>query len=391
MGGGAGMGGMGGRGGGFRTQRFQIRSVNAWIILICVGVFVFDALLASSGFMREVPVARQIRADATSLPKNALIVLDSVTEVYPDRSSALVGRRYHRIIDGRSPAAMALKSTIEQYGFDKLSREQGALLSQLTVGREFYIPMSPLASLGHFSTLYGFQKMEVWRLITFQFLHGSVMHLFFNMFGLFIFGRLVEQHLGSRRYLAFYLICGIFGGVSYLILNFIGAVLGISLPGALATPTWTPLIGASAGVFGVIVACAYIAPNMVIQLIFPPIPLKMKWFAYGYVAIAAYNLLTSGNNAGGDAAHIGGAIAGYYFIRNAHLLRDFFSVFSAKTSKPRKTSAPKRRVANRAVPGDDQIDRILAKVATQGIQSLTEKERKALKNATEAQRQSGDR
>lgn len=230
---------------------------------------------------------------------------------------------------------------------------------------------------GHFSTYFGFQRLEVWRLVTFQFLHGGLMHLFFNMFGLWVFGGMVEQYLGFRRYAAFYLVCGIFGGISYLILNLLGAGLGLKLPGVLINDLHTPLVGASAGVFGVIMACAYIAPNAVVQLVFPPVPLRLKWFAYGYVAIALFNLIAQGQNAGGDAAHIGGAIAGFFFIRNAHLLRDFFDIFG--------DSRQGRRVA-RSRPDAGEVDRILSKLHTDGFRSLTDAEKATLRRDTESRR-----
>lgn len=232
---------------------------------------------------------------------------------------------------------------------------------------------------GHFSTFEGFQRLEVWRLVTFQFLHANFWHLFFNMFGLWIFGSLVEQYLGSKRYLAFYLTCGIFGGLMYLLLNLLGIglhQLGVHVPGVLIQRTNVPLIGASAGVFGVILACAYIAPDLTIQLLFPPIPLRMRTFAYAYVAIALFNLLMGGHNAGGDAAHIGGAIAGFFFIRNAHLLTDFFDVLN--DSRKQKHHA--------GGPNASEVDRILAKVRESGIASLSEREKRALRRATDAGR-----
>src|SRR6185436_18755240 len=117
---------------------------------------------------------------------------------------------------------------------------------------------------------------------------------------------------------------------------------------------------ASAGVFGVIMAAAYIAPNAIVQLLFPPIPLKLKWFAYGYVALAAANLLRGGHNAGGDAAHVGGALAGYFFVRNAHLLRDFFDVIGRRTPA----------AGGPATEADTQeLDRILQKVGRDGLAS----------------------
>lgn len=233
---------------------------------------------------------------------------------------------------------------------------------------------------GHFSTATLF-KLEVWRLISFQFLHAGILHLFMNMMGLYFFGAMVEQYLGKKKYLAFYLVCGICGGLAYLLLNLAGilaAKMGLTnIPGLLYGNAATPLVGASAGVFGVILACAFIAPNAVVQLLIPPIPLKMKFFAYGYVAIAFISVVFGASNAGGEAAHIGGAIAGFFFIRNSHLLRDFFDIFDDSRKKP---DAP--------APGqtDAEVDRILDKVRDKGLHSLSDKERATLERASQRKR-----
>jgi membrane associated rhomboid family serine protease len=249
---------------------------------------------------------------------------------------------------------------------------------------------SLLHEYGHFSTATGmfYQQgnqlhlsLEVWRLVTFQFLHSpdNIWHLVLNMFGLWVFGPIVEEALGRRKYLAFYLVCGIAGGVMYMLLNLLG-LMRIPLPGVLDISPFTPLVGASAGVFGVIMACAYIAPKSEV-MIFGLIPVQMKWIAYGYVGLSVFNLLTSGSNAGGDAAHIGGAIAGFFFIRNSHHLMDFFDILG--DSRPPKPGRPDRRgksAGYRKAKGDvdDKIDRILEKVSREGIQSLTDRDRKLL-------------
>lgn len=225
--------------------------------------------------------------------------------------------------------------------------------------------------------------LEVWRYITFQFIHANFLHIFFNMFGLWVFGPLVEARLGGRRYLAFYLACGVFGAITYLILNVLGA-MQVSLPGVLINDPHTPLVGASAGVFGVIMAAAHFQPNTVLQLIFPPVSLRMRTFAWIYFGIALFNLLIAGHNAGGDAAHVGGAIAGFFLVRRPHLLHDFFDVFS--NSNKKKASRGRAGGRRRSGPDPREIDRILSKVATQGLQSLSESEKRALKNATESQR-----
>jgi rhomboid family protein len=328
-------------------------SITTWIIVINIAVFVLDALLSHAG----IPVL-------ISNPQKV------------DLASARVERDFRLLNDDVATNAQRHQVGLTLYRSVFTANGQPA-------GHLVYEVFPPLQALGHFSTYSGFwPRMQVWRLITFQFLHASIMHIFFNMFGLWVFGGLVETHLGRKRYAAFYLVCGIFGGLAYLTLSVIEGVLHIQLPGGFEN-IHTPLIGASAGVFGVIVASAYIAPDSVVVLLFPPIPLKLKWFAYGYVALAAFAVITGAKTSGGDAAHLGGAFAGYFFIRNAHLLRDFFDIFSDSRKPPRPRSAERPR---RSSPSRDEVDRILAKVGTEGLHSLSDAERRTLREATDLER-----
>lgn len=245
--------------------------------------------------------------------------------------------------------------------------------------------MDPVSYYGHFSTARAVFGLEVWRFITFQFLHGSPMHIAFNMLGIFFLGRIVEDQLGPKKFLAFYLVCGVFGGVMYLLLNLLGSVVGLQVPGVLPNHPATPLIGASAGVFGVVMACAYIAPNSTVQLLFPPIPMKMKVFAYGFVALAFIMLLFGSQNAGGEAAHLGGAIAGFFFIRNSHLLVDFFDVLG-DSRKPKAPKPPKGHRRGGGGASQQEVDRVLEKVQASGLGSLNAREREILREATDRQR-----
>ncbi len=352
-------------------------SFNSWIILLNVIVFVADVatqqfpvpVLIGETFNREVDksfaqnaVTDGVRRDMADRPLPARVPYayrDASGNVHPDPQGRSApnpafqngGDFYLRIMDKRSPGEI--------------------------VGSRHYIMMSPVQAYGHLSTAYGIYRFEMWRYVTFQFLHANITHIFFNMFGLWIFGGMVEQYLGSKRYAAFYLTCGIFGALSYLLLNLLGVGLHRPIPGLLTDSIYTPLVGASAGVFGVIMACAYIAPNAIVQLIFPPIPMRLKWFAYGYVVVAAWNLLRGGANAGGDAAHIGGAIAGFFFIRNAHLLRDFFDIFG----NARGRGGARIGIAGTIDSDSTEVDRILGKVAREGLGSLSEGERSTLRRA----------
>jgi len=327
-------------------SRLRLVSVNTWIIAINVAVFVLAGFTGTVGQL--VLLDRQLSVPAETL--NATPV-----EAIPQNEQ-------------RPPAG----SIVQRRLVDPSTRQQ--------VGVAVYRVMDPFNAWGHFSTETGFFRLEVWRLVTFQFLHAGIFHIAFNMLGLYFFGPLVEQYLGKKRFAAFYLMCGICGGLTYLLLNLVGAV-GIALPGALDVSTTTPLVGASAGVFGIIMACAYIAPTVTVRLLFPPIPMQMRTMAYIFVGFAALNLFFfQGANQGGDAAHLGGAVAGYFFIRRPHLLRDFFDVFGPKKGGVKRVP---RKAKKAAVKREMEVDAVLDKVKAEGIGSLSEAEKRVLREATE--------
>ncbi|MBL0927282.1 MAG: rhomboid family intramembrane serine protease [Phycisphaerales bacterium] len=254
-----------------------------------------------------------------------------------------------------------------------------AASGQLVGFRRVFIE-KPLTAIGHFSTGKGFVELQVWRLVTFQFLHVNEIHLLLNMLGLWFFGPAIEQHLGSRRqFLAFYFVCGIAGALMYLALNLAGYLIGKPLPGLLFIDLYTPLIGASAGVFGVLLASAYVAGRETMY-VFLVIPMKIRTGAYLMAAISVLTLLRSGWNAGGEAAHLGGAVAGFFFIRYPHLLLDFFDEFLFGGSS-RKSPAPARPRPDRQA----RVDAILDKVHRQGLSSLTDAERRILERASKSQ------
>jgi membrane associated rhomboid family serine protease len=327
-------------------------SINIWIIVANIAVFGVQALLAG----HTVPLYTR-----SEMLRPAIGNVDEGTTLHDARGREL------------APGAR-LRSGAEAY---RVLRLPG---TGEVVGRRVYTYVDVVTAWGHFSTSRGFLRFEVWRLVTFQFVHANWIHLAFNMLGLYIFGGLVEAYLGAKRYAAFYLVCGIFGGLMYLVLNLLGSVLSVQLPGVLFNLPTMPLVGASAGVFGVIMAAAYFEPRMILQLIFPPVRLRMRTAAYIYVGMAAANLLFGGPNAGGDAAHLGGAIAGAFFVRRPHLLRDFFDVW-------RDSRRPGR--VSRWAPGPDDVDRVLARAHQVGLNNLTPEERQVLRRASIAYRRRG--
>jgi membrane associated rhomboid family serine protease len=166
---------------------------------------------------------------------------------------------------------------------------------------------------GHFSATMALYRLELWRLITFQFLHANIIHLAMNMIGLYIFGPMVERHLGSARFLRFYLICGVGGAVMYLLLLTKHILIGAP---------WLPLVGASAGLFGILIAASQMAPNAMVMMLFPPIPMRLRTLARALLLFAVWTIFTQGANAGGEAAHIGGAIVGFLLMQGERLMGD---------------------------------------------------------------------
>ncbi len=241
---------------------------------------------------------------------------------------------------------------------------------------------------GHFSLDRAVHHYQVWRFFTYQFLHADFWHLFWNMLGLFFFGPLVERWWGSRRFLAFYLLCGASGALFYLVLY---PVLPWTHPAL-------PLVGASGSLFGILVAAAVVAPDMRVMLLFPPIPLSMRTLALVFLGLAVFTVLVGGANAGGEAAHLGGALMGFVLTKRPSLLNSIDAgpaggVFGAG---PRKSGwrdklvrRRRERAARRDAAEQAEVDRILAKVHDHGMHSLSEREKRTLKRATHRQRRAG--
>jgi membrane associated rhomboid family serine protease len=179
--------------------------------------------------------------------------------------------------------------------------------------RQVMLP-SPVDRALWFSFVDAVGHFEIWRFLTFQFVHASLMHLAGNLLGLISLGPVVEEYLGRRRFLAFYLLCGAMGPLGFLVLQALGQN---------ATPNAT-LVGASAGVFGVLVGAALVAPDAWVQLIFPPTPIRLRTAAMLMLCVAVFTVFAYGrdgrHNAGGEAAHLGGAAMGYALIRRREWL-----------------------------------------------------------------------
>ena len=240
-----------------------------------------------------------------------------------------------------------------------------------------------LTAWGHFSVDLGVHHYQVWRFLTFQFLHGGGWHLFGNMLGLFFFGTFAERWWGSKKFSVFYLASGVAGALLYVILFYVGWFGTGAIPGTDIPLSHRPLVGASAGIFAILVCIAIIAPNLKVLLFFV-IPMSMRTFAIAALVFASLMILTDANgNAGGEAGHLGGAILGFIFMKYPHLL-SFADKLGAGGKKRRRTVDAKIVRERKLRPrthinlDDTEVDRILDKVSREGIQSLTDEEREIL-------------
>ena len=142
-----------------------------------------------------------------------------------------------------------------------------------------------------------------WQLVTYSFLHGNGLHLLVNMLGLYMFGSEVERVLGSRRYVSYYLVSVLSAAVAQL-----------AMSSFTAGPPY-PTVGASGGVFGLLLAYGMFFPRRMVMLIFPPIPMPARVFVFVYAAIELY-LGVTGTQAGvAHFAHLGGMLGGFLMLR----------------------------------------------------------------------------
>ena len=235
-----------------------------------------------------------------------------------------------------------------------------------------------------------------WQYFTYMFLHGGMGHIFLNMLGLWMFGMELESIWGSKRFLVFYLACGIGAG---LIHSIVTMLMG----------TGAPTVGASGAIYGVMVAFAMIFPDRIIFAMF--IPMKAK---YAILLFTALNLFNGIGQTGGNVAHfahLGGALVGFILVQvgGKMTLGGIFDRFSRipKSSappspRPRSVGEPAsgrvidvefRDLSRRQAPqemnfGDSQerIDAILDKISRTGYQNLTEEEKAILLDASRKMR-----
>ena len=211
-------------------------------------------------------------------------------------------------------------------------------LADLTVKSVFGMDLTMILGL-YFPKSEHFLPLQ---LVSHMFMHGGFWHLFFNMYALFMFGQVLEQVWGPKRFFIYYMVCGL--GAAFVhetvilfqyekLMNVIGPdqlqlVLdegtGYFREGKVFTDEAmkslqlilnTPTVGASGAVFGILLAFGVLFPNTQLMLIFPPLPIKAKYFVLAYGGIELYLAVTQPGSNIAHAAHLGGMLFGYILIR----------------------------------------------------------------------------
>ena len=234
--------------------------------------------------------------------------------------------------------------------------------------------------------------LRPWTLITTFFTHYGFFHILFNMLFLYWFGRLVKDYLGNRKLINLYILGGLAGGILYILIYNLSPLF-VDEVGK------SSLIGASASVFAIVVGAATLMPEHQFYLLLLG-PVKIKYIAIFYVFMSFFGAI--GSNAGGDIAHLGGAILGFVYIKQLQrgndlgawiqstgdFIRSFFERPRVKvthrgasdTKARTKRSRPAKATAS-GVP-QDEIDAILDKISAKGYESLSKEEKQKLFNAS---------
>lgn len=238
---------------------------------------------------------------------------------------------------------------------------------------------------------------QPWSIFSYMFMHEGVFHILFNMLFLYWFGMIIHQYLGSRKLANLYILGGVFGALFYVLIYNLAPYFSQSVESSM-------MLGASAGVFAIVVGAATLTPNTTFFLIIIG-PVKIVYIAAFYVVLSFANSI--GANAGGEIAHLGGALLGYLYITQLRRGNDwgvpvqkvgiFFenlfnrsrsnvkvsyrkaktartgSTFSTFSTKASPSSSPKNQDATQ-----EEIDKILDKIAEKGYDALSKEEKRKL-------------
>ena len=219
---------------------------------------------------------------------------------------------------------------------------------------------------------------QPWSLISYFFLHLGFTHILWNMLFLYWFGKIIQDNIGNNAVISLYVLGGIIGGLSYMALFNIIPYYDNRISESL-------MLGASAGVFSIVAGSATLLPNYTFYLLFLG-PVRIKYIALFYILLSFLDV--TGSNAGGEIAHLGGAMIGYLFIRQLQNgvnigegvinIVNFFN--KEKNKKSDQKSSPTEETKYDI--SQDEIDKILDKISESGYSSLSKNEKEKLFNAS---------
>ena len=256
---------------------------------------------------------------------------------------------------------------------------------------------------------------HIYQFLTYMFLHGGFTHILFNMFALWMFGSVIERVWGSKKFIFYYIVCGVGAGIMQEIVQYVNySVQGlaaydyVSIGGqrmemSLFLNQWMT-IGASGAVYGILLAFGMIFPNERLFIIPFPFPIKAKWLIVGYIAIEVFSALGMPGDGVAHMAHLGGMLFGFLLIKYWQKHPDssqrfgrssgmeFFDNMKRKYENHRQhqrqsgsyesTSDPRRETDEeynmRQKQRQEEIDAILDKIRKSGYDSLTKEEKQKL-------------
>ena len=253
---------------------------------------------------------------------------------------------------------------------------------------------------------------HIYQFLTYMFLHGSFTHILFNMFALWMFGSVIERVWGPRKFLFYYICCGIGAGFTQELVQYadysiqgIAAYQYVNAGGVQMTTNayiniWTT-IGASGAVYGILLAFGMIFPNERLFIIPFPFPIKAKWLIVGYVAIELFSAMSGPGDGVAHMAHLGGMLFGFLLIRYWQKHPDssgrfgrsngmeFFDNMKRKFEERQRNSRmnAERQQTRRETDEEynarqrqnqEEIDAILDKIRKSGYECLTKEEKQKL-------------
>jgi len=223
-----------------------------------------------------------------------------------------------------------------------------------------------------------------WTLVSYMFFHQNVFHILFNMFALYWFGKLFLMYFSEKQLTALYLIGGVSGAIVFI------ASYNI-FPYFVTHFQNVPMLGASGAIMAIITAVAFRTPNMEMQMLFIG-RIKLKWIAVFFILTSFFGITS--NNAGGELAHLGGALAGYIFVVSLRKGSDitrwlnglfdwFVDIFRGRRLKVVKNKQAGKRMTDaefnmQKARKMEDIDKILDKIKTSGYESLSAAEKQKL-------------